>query len=228
MIAFRLDVIIGAIGLRDVYPIPSQIMFVMLLLVMIILLIKWAWSTFHFVLVSLLFCPGLILLSTSNVSLLDMIAICSAIGVYLLPTQTLLVLFIGILVIWRLVKRKLIEFSDRLLKFVTIALLVFSSLYLLGVGKEVPALFDFERLDYIEFEGNPYYLEAFCCTDSFGTGYGLTLYQCTLVSVFCQPVFEDDYVSYDVPTSSSLLIDAQSNQLNLIVDGEILYQHSPN
>ena len=227
MIFFRLDVIIGAIGLQEVYPILNRVVFMTLIIIMLYLLMIW-----YKIKVAVGY---LLILVVFYFSFMDDLPIRGAELIIatlqiILPTSWLLFAFIAVIIIWFITNRFKFTIPNAIIIFVAIMSLFFASFYVLGSGGREMDNYD-TFLETIEFADHVYYLSRYCCWDS-ALGRSLKLYECNSVAIFCEEVFNDwdvyeEWYRWDDELDVHLQPDSQTNQLNIIVDGEILYQHKP-
>ena len=225
MILFRLDVIIGAIRLQEVYPVLSRAMFMTLFILMLLLMMKWG-KIKTAIGVSPILCVlyfGLI----DDVPL--RIAEFYLVSIFLILWVSPLWLFISlftVIIVWFISNRFNFKIPNAIITFMAVFVLFIGSFYVLSTGGRYAEDNDF-FIEELSFDDNLYYLSKYCCVEPIG--YAIILYECNSIAIFCREVFREyhDFMGWDKDLDVHLRPDSQTNHLNIIVDGEILYQHKP-
>ncbi len=224
MILFRLDVIIGAIRLQEVYPVLSRVMFMTLFIMLLILMMKW---------LKIKTAIGvLLILCVLYVGLIDDVPLRIAewiiVSFLLMFPPSPIWLFISlftVIIVWFITNRFNFKIPTAIITLMAVVTLFTGSFYVLSTGGRYAKDDDF-FIEELSHDDKHYYLSKYCCYEPIG--YALKLYECNSIAVFCEEVFRD-YSTYwrDVNVDVRLIHNTQTNHLNIIVDGEILYQHPP-
>ncbi len=212
MVYMRLDLIIGAVGLRVTYPSLGIVTFWGMLLLILFFLTIWNGIPTEVSILTALAIVGLAIILQVYVILLGWMI---GIVVWSIPPVISIIILGMVVFIWSWGKLRPHVFSKRLIQFFTTLFLLFTAAFCIGVAF-LPQNAEFDFRGNLDFRGHHYFLGL--SQGWLGDPDIPILYECNVLGIMCHEVYRASE-GYYWDKQVSLVPNDQTRMLLINVDG---------